>query len=246
MLQRTNILVTLIVCSSFGLFNAGVNNLAYAEQINAQQDQQPVAGRIQGKVTDTVDVSGYTYAEIDDGEKKVWAAGPVTPLKKGDIIEFSTKMPMKNFHSTSMQRDFPIIYFVSRFISNKETPTTEGAETASPHSKIKQQSIAQPVKAINKVAGGNTIAEIYSNKQDFSGKTIRVRGQVTKFTARIMGKNWLHIRDSSTLDDLTVTTNDTVAVDDIVLIEGKLGLDKDFSYGYVYPVILEDARILKE
>ena len=69
---------------------------------------------------------------------------------------------------------------------------------------------------------------------------------MTKFSAKIMGKNGLHIRDISTLDDLTITTNDTVAIDDIVVIEGKLALDKDDKYGYVYPVILEEAQIIKQ
>jgi len=73
-----------------------------------------------------------------------------------------------------------------------------------------------------------------------------VRGKVTKFTANVMGKNWLHIRDSSTLQDLTVTTKDTAVIDDVIIVEGKLELNKDFSYGYVYPVILLDAKIIKE
>ena len=94
--------------------------------------------------------------------------------------------------------------------------------------------------------GGNTIAEIYARKQKLKGKTVRVRGQVTKFTAEVMGKNWLHIRDSSTLDDLTVTTDNTVAIDDVVILEGKLVLDKDYGYGYFYPLIMEDARIAKK
>jgi len=31
-----------------------------------------------------------------------------------------------------------------------------------------------------------------------------------------------------------------------VIIEGKLALDKDFGYGYVYPLIVEDASVTKE
>lgn len=106
--------------------------------------------------------------------------------------------------------------------------------------------MAGPVKGINKVKGGKTIAEIHAQKQKLNGKTIRVRGQVTKFTAEVMGKNWFHIRDSSTLNDLTVTTDSTVAIDDVVIIKGKLQLDKDYGYDYVYPVILENAKITKE
>ena len=57
---------------------------------------------------------------------------------------------------------------------------------------------------------------------------------------------WLHIVDSSTLDDLTVTTDSNAAIGDVIVVEGKLGINKDFGYGYVYPVILEDAKITNE
>ena len=61
-----------------------------------------------------------------------------------------------------------------------------------------------------------------------------------------MGKNWLHIKDSSTLEDLTVTTSNTAAVDDIVIAEGNLVQDKDYGSNYFYPVIMEDATVTKE
>jgi len=73
-----------------------------------------------------------------------------------------------------------------------------------------------------------------------------VRGQVTKFTAGVLGKNWVHIRDSSSENDLTVTTDATVAISDVVTVEGTLELDKDFGYGYFYSVILQDASVTKE
>ena len=240
MMYRTKSIVILLASFSFTITNAGIINSAYAEQNNTKETQQPTSNRIHGKVTDIIKASGYTYAEVDTGKKKVWAAGPVTPLKAGDMIAFSTRMPMKNFHSKSMKRDFPIIYFVDRFITDKAAAST------SPQNQIKKKQGRKPVKGINKVKGGNTIAEIYARKQKLKGKTIRVRGQVTKFTAKVMGKNWLHIRDSSTLDDLTVTTDSTVAIDDVVILEGKLVLDKDYGYGYFYPLIMEDARIAKK
>lgn len=246
MQNRTTILTILLVCLSSGLFNTDAINSAYADQKNAQEEHNNGPAKIHGKVTDIIEASVYTYAEVDAGKKKVWAAGPTTPLKIGDMIAFSTEMPMENFHSKSMKRDFPIIYFVSAFITHKEGSTTKSAGKASPHSQIKQQQAAKPVKGINKVEGGNTIAEIYAQKQKLNGKTIRVRGQVSKFTAEVMGKNWIHIRDSSSNDDLTINTQGTVAIGDVVTIEGKLKLDKDYSYGYVYPVILENAKVTKE
>jgi hypothetical protein len=261
--------VILLVCFTFVLLMTGVINSPFSEQKdtkeeqqiaeqkntkeeqvveqkNIKEQQQVASNRIHGKVTEVIDVTGYTYVEVDTGKKKVWAAGPVTPLKIGDTIAFITKMPMVNFYSKSMQRDFPIIYFVGRFITDAETPANKAAAIAAPHAQINQEQMAEPAKEINKVESGNTIAEIYTQKNDLKGKTIRVRGQVTKFTAEIMGKNWLHIRDSSTPDDLTVTTDGTAAINDIVIIEGKLELDKDYGYGYKYPIILEDAKLTKE
>lgn len=246
MIHRINYFVILLVCFSFVLLNAGIINAASAEQENTNEEEQIASDRIYGKVTDTIDVTGYTYAEVDTGKEKIWAAGPITPLKIGDMIGFSTKMPMENYHSTSLERDFPIIYFAGRFITDEKVPTREAAATAEPHAQIKQEQVTNPVKGINKVEGGNTIAEVYVNKLNLSGEIIRVRGQVTKFTAEVMGKNWIHIMDSSTLDDLTVTTDSTVAINDIVIIEGKLELDKDYGYGYVYPIILEDAKLTKD
>jgi hypothetical protein len=250
--------VILLVCFSFILFYAGIINLPFleqkntkekehiSEQKNTKEKQQAAPDKIYGKVTDIIDVTGYTYAEVDTGKEKIWAAGPVTQLNRGDLIGFTTGMPMKNFHSKAMERDFPIIYFVGRFITDEEAPTTKAEAIATPHSQIKQVQVAKPVKEIDKVEGGNTIAEIYAQKQNLKGETIRVRGQVTKFTAEIMGKNWLHIMDSSTLEDLTATTGSTVAIGDIVIIEGNLELDKNYGYGYVYSVIVEDAKITKE
>ncbi len=241
MIRHTNFSIILLACFSLSLLNAGIINTAYATQKNTKEVQQNDPQKIYGKVTDIIDVAGYTYAEVDTGKGKVWAAGPPTPLKMGDMIAFSSQMPMQNFHSKSLGRDFPIIYFINRYVTNKETSTT-----ASPHDQIKPQQIIEPIKGIDKVEGGYTIAEIYTDKKNLNGKTIRVRGQVTKFSARIMGKNWLHIIDSSTLDDLTITTDGTIAVGVVVIAEGKLELDKDYGYGYLYPVILEDATVTKE
>ena len=245
MTHRTNSIAILLTCFSFSLINIGLINSAYAETMSAKEKQQTTSNIIRGKVTEIIKASVYTYAEVDTGKGKVWAAGPVTPLKTGDMISFSTSMPMKNFHSKSMKRDFPVIYFVNSFMTGNMASTNNVATSALPHSHLKKKQAATPVKGISRVKGGNTIAEINNDKQNLKGKILRVRGQVTKFTPNVMGKNWLHIRDSSTLDDLTVITKSTVAIDDVVILEGKLELDKDYGYGYVYPVILEDAKIKK-
>ena len=246
MLDRTCFLLTLLAFSSLTLLNSSIINSAYANQNEADETQQAAPNIIHGKVTDTINASGYTYAEVDTGKEKVWAAATTTPLKIGDMIAFTTEMPMKNFHSNSMNRDFTVVYFVNQFITDKESLKGADTASASPHVRNKPASAVKVVEGIDKVKDGNTIAEIYANKEKLNGKAIRVRGQVTKFTANVMNKNWLHIRDSSTQDDLTITTNSTAAIDAVLVIEGKLALDKDFGHEYVYPLIVEDARVIKE
>ncbi len=245
MKNHNKVVARFLVCTFFTVSGVGINQ-AYAEINSVKSEQTVAANKIHGKVTDVLNASVYTYAEVDTGEMKVWAAGPVSPIKKGDTISFSTRMPMKNFHSETMKRDFSVIYFVDNFETSKTTTAGMASEAVSPHSQIMQKQAVKQVKGLTKVKGGNTIAEIYADKKGFKGKTVKVRGKVIKFNSNILGKNWLHIMDSSTQDDLTVTTSSSVAIDDVVVVEGVIELEKDFGYGYVYPVIMEDAKLTKE
>jgi hypothetical protein len=93
-----------------------------------------------------------------------------------------------------------------------------------------------------------TITRLLTDKKSYEGKTIKVKGQVTKFNGGIMGKNWVHIQDGTDYKDgfdLTITTNNTVAVGEIVTFEGKIALDKDFGYGYSYSVIMEEGKTIE-
>ena len=239
---------TLVRIFSFtGLLMLAVSQVVLAGQ--ATMGNQPHA-MLKGKVLDVVNVPNYTYAQVDTGKEKVWAAGPVTPLKVGDTIAFSTGMPIKDYKSKSIDRTFELVYFVTSFNTGGTKAATNtdphaAMDISAPHSQLKQNSATGPIEGVAKAKDGKTIAEIHANKNDLNGKTIRVRGKVTKYNTKIMGKNWLHIQDSSSSDDLTVTTNATTKVGDVVVIEGKLLLNKDYGYGYIYPVIVEDATISK-
>lgn len=235
MFHRTSIILTLLTCSAFALFATGASHAA-----------QAAPNQIQGEVTDVIEAAGYTYAQVDTGEEKVWAAASTTPVEVGDTIAFTTEMPMHNFHSSSMNRDFPLIYFVKSFMTGEAGAQGATVPTASPQRDSKAAPVAGSVADIDKVEGGNTIAEVYADGPKLEGKTLRVRGQVTKFTPNVMGTNWVHIEDGSSEDDLTVTTDSKVAVGDVVVIEGQLTLDKDFGHGYVYPAIVEGASVTTE
>jgi len=106
------------------------------------------------------------------------------------------------------------------------------------------------VTGIQKVDGGKTIAELYSEKAALAGKEVKVRGKVVKFNSGIMGKNWMHIKDGTgekDSSDLTLTTpTDTAKVGDVIVVTGVLVADKDFGMGYKYSIIIEEAKLTHE
>ena len=142
MTYRTNSSIILLICFSLYLLNFGMINTASAAQKSTKKTQNnPLI--ISGKVTDVITAAGFTYAEIDTGKEKVWAAGPgVTPLNKGDMTAFSAEMPMKNYHSKTLGRDFSLIYFIKLYITDKKTSTT-----ATQDGQIKNQQKIKPTYA---------------------------------------------------------------------------------------------------
>ena len=117
-MRRTNFSIILLACFTLCLLDAAVINTACAAQDKANEVPTNDPRTISGKITDVITAGGFTYAEVDTGKEKVWAAGPgETPLRKGDMVSFSTETPMHNFHSNSLGRDFPVIYFIKQIFN---------------------------------------------------------------------------------------------------------------------------------
>ncbi|MDH3266200.1 MAG: hypothetical protein OEM25_04470, partial [Gammaproteobacteria bacterium] len=182
---------------------------------------QAMGAQIEGSVLNVRDVPGYTYVEVEAEDGTVWAAAPSVPVRIGDTVSFSTGMAMQDFYSNTLGREFDVIYFVDRFISNSGTTSIDNAAAAA-HGRMGVQEAVVSVEGIRKADGGYTIAEIFARGDDLGGQPVRVRGQVVKFTAGVMNTNWLRIRDGSTDQDLVAPTDASVAVNDVVLVEGKL------------------------
>jgi len=89
------------------------------------------------------------------------------------------------------------------------------------------------------------ISDLLANRKDYSGKTIKVTGQVTKFNPAIMGKNWIHIQDGTEYQggfELTITTDQIVTVGESITFEGNIVIDKDLGHGYFYSVLMEGGK----
>jgi hypothetical protein len=208
-----------------------------------------VPGGITGEVMETMNAGGYTYVRVKSGREEVWAAGPETPVTVGNVVAMSSGMRMENFKSESLNRSFDAVYFVPE-IHVGSTGAVPGSQKM-PANHPPRQSVApeMDLSGIEVPDGGTNIAGLYADKSGLEGKKVLVRGKVVKFTPGVMGKNWIHLRDGTGEEgsnDLTVTTDATVAVGDLVTAQGTVVLDKDFGYGYKYVVLIEDAEVTPE
>ena len=98
-------------------------------------------------------------------------------------------------------------------------------------------------------AAVKTVAAVNQEKAELSGKAVQVSGKVVKVNNGIMGRNFVHVRDGSgdqATNNLIVTSKDTAAVGDEVVVTGNVKLDRDFGSGYMYPLLVEDATIAKK
>ncbi len=222
---------------------------------------------LRGKVLEKIDVSQYSYLKLATASGATWTAVPRTDRKVGDEVGVRDVIPMPGFESKELNRKFDVVYFGALASPGGDAapvpPATgvgamgggEGAPGQAGMAAQHQAVVSGPsdvkVEKVAKAAGADarTVEEIWAQRQKLKGKSVTVRGQVVKLMP-VMGKNFLHLRDGSGNadkkdNDLTVTTADDVAMDDVVTARGTLAVDRDFGAGYVYPVIVEDAKVSK-
>jgi hypothetical protein len=225
-----------------------------AAEASAEPQEVPI---VSGTVTETMNAAGYTYILVDTGQEEVWAAGTQLDVAVGDRVSFSQEMPMQDFHSASLDRDFPLIYFSSSIMREGE-PTSgqpRGSMTSVPssvpaggHPPVDGAEKAVEGGSITPPADGMTVAEVWAERSSVAGQEVTVRGKVVKFNGGILDRNWIHIQDGSGdasdgTHDLTVTSDDSVQVGDVVTVTGTITVDRDFGMGYQYPVLLEASQI---
>ena len=213
-------------------------------------------------VKDLIQTSQYSYLRLQElgnpaikESDTLWAATtPIVP-NKGDTMYYRGGFPMENFTSKELHRNFKSILFLDSLSRKPYVPSKEALiggghnyMSSADGNKSGKPKIEKIDVNIKPEAGFVSIGDLYAKKATYSGKTIKVKGQVTKFSPDIMGKNWVHIQDGTDADgkfDLTITTSATVKEGTVVGFEGKIGLDRDLGHGYFYEVILEEATLVK-
>lgn len=215
----------------------------------ATEAAAPAARTVTGAVVETMDAATYTYVRVDTGTEQVWAAASHFDVAVGDRVVVPLEMPMENFHSQTLKRDFPLIYFVSA-IAREGAQAQPAVPPGHPPLGGSSPSKGAPVvvKAIAPPEGGLTVAKVWADRAALAGKSVVVRGQVVKFNGGILGRNWVHIQDgtgtaSNGSHDLTITTLATAKLGDVITAKGTVAVNQDFGAGYTYAVVLQDATV---
>ena len=207
-------------------------------------------------VDEVIQTTSYTYLHVKESDTLKWLATPSMQAGKGDIYYYSEGLPMKQFESKELHKTFDEVLFLGG-VSSEPIGSKSQTVAANPHAANGQVATSQPytrkvsaeVKKSIKIDAPKdciSIGELIAKKEFYAGKTIKIKGQVTKYSPEIMNKNWIHLQDGTESNgkfDLAITSQSAVKTGDIVTFEGKVTLNKDFGYGYLFDVMMEEAVI---
>jgi len=213
-----------------------------------------------GKVLEIKPAMGYKYLKIQEQGKQTWVAIANAPVKVGDKIGFDKKTMMKDFKSKSLGQEFKEIYFASDVYlpqkatgpkSMKEMLGLGATAKKDPHAGMGRGMSAEPENEtpakpfVKKDA--YTIEEIHMWRKELKDQTITLTGRVFKVSKGIMKRDWVHVGDGTgneqkLTDDLVFTAPiSNIKAGDTIIAKGTVAVNKDFGYGYFYPVIIEHS-----
>lgn len=205
-------------------------------------------GTLSGTVLEAIPAPPYLYLRLKTETGEVWAAVDGGTVTKGSPVTVANAMLMQNFESTALKRTFPRVYFGTLAASGNTTSlpaTNPHANSAPPVNRVEVGTVAKA-----SAPDARTVAETWAERARLDGKSVTIRGVVVKVNEGVMGKNWIHLQDGSGDDaqgtfDITVTSTDMARAGDTVTVTGTVRVNKNVGAGYAYPVLVEDAKVLK-
>ena len=204
------------------------------------------------EVAEVLQASSYSYLKVKENAGERWVAVSKQEIQPGDVYYYDSALEMENFESKDLDRTFDVIYFINQI---SKTPLSQqpmmggemGMGNAMPPHSGKVETDKLSTISVDKTENELTLAELFTNREEYASKEFEIRGVVVKVNKEIMGKNWIHIQDGTNHGgefDLTITTQELTEVGAEVTFKGKLSLNKDFGAGYAYDVIMEDGKLI--
>lgn len=235
----TAVILMLVSCKTETKQTNTDSDASYTEALNKITKSQP---KMNTAIALQSENSGsYSYVLLKKDGKEFWAAVSVRDIEIGATYYYKDSFEMKDFHSKGLNKDFESIWFINDFYAEQavEKQISKDLSHGKPAVEVQNISVEAP-------KGGHSLAYVFENKTKLKDKSIIIKGQVVKFSANIMGVNWIHIQDGTNfngINDMTVTSAEDIQyqIGDIVTFKGILHLNKDFGAGYKYDYIVEEA-----
>ena len=206
------------------------------------------------KILEIKPVMGYKYLKVNENGTIRWVAISNAPVKVGQMIGYDKKTIMKNFKSKILGKTFKEIIFANDIYLQRQSPLFSSLKdtlmTNKEPSSSKDIDDKKPSKPFVKKES-YTVEEVHIWRKYLKNKTITVKGKIYKVAKNIMKRDWVHLGDGTgnekdLSDDLVFTaTNTNLKRGQEIKASGVVKVDKDFGYGYFYPVIVEDAHFEK-
>ena len=249
--------LSLLLAATLGCQSKKSDAVVAAPTTGAPMSGEPAQAQgLTGKVLERIDAAPYSYLRLQTARGEVWAAVPEAKLEKGAEVTIASPMLMNNFESKTLNRTFAEIFFGNLAPAGgaqAAMPAHAGAPQGQPAAAPGAPVVPKEAVKVDKASGADarTVAEVWAQKGGLKEKSVTIRGQVVKYNPGVMGKNWIHLQDGSGEaskgnHDITVTSQDPAAKGDIVTVKGIVCQDKDFGAGYVYALIVEDAKVVKK
>ena len=209
-------------------------------------DKKPVSDEIHTVVVNEVlPTSKYVYLNVSEGEREFWVAVIKQDIVVGETYIFKGGLLKTNFESKEYNRLFEEIYLVTSLVHQhgSEGPSSNGALVEEKEGNDKP--VDYEIEKVE-VEGSMKIADLVADPKKYEGQTVQLSGVCVKVNARIMKRNWIHLKDGSMDDyDMIVTSDLFVPEGTTVTMRGVVALNKDFGAGYKYELIVEEGVIVK-
>ncbi|MBT8394824.1 MAG: hypothetical protein KJN66_08230 [Bacteroidia bacterium] len=183
----------------------------------------------------------YTYLKVSENDKEFWIAIPEKEIQIGETYYYKGGMKMVDFKSNELNKTFKEVWFVDA-LYNEDPPGN-----ISPHSN--NRLTQNTMKIIKQPENGISIENLLSDPVSFKNEEVIIKGKVVKINKNILDRNWVHIKDGTTFKDksqITITTSDSVTLGDVLTFKGVVSIEKDFGYGYIYPILIENGILISK
>ena len=118
------------------------------------------------------------------------------------------------------------------------------------HVRVVDEETARAAVISQAPPGAVPVGTVYAELTRRDGQELVVYGTAVKVTGAV-GSNWVHIQDGTGdadvgTHDITIKTQQAVAVGQRVAFRGTLRKDADIGFGYHFDALVEDAELVDE